>query len=100
VALRGFVARIQAITTDMIVSEQLIEVVAHIIERLPDEPLLALLLANDRTNLFSRRMLLPDEIARCRAILQHTHIDWAAWVTTRTRLMNSWSSSCASSTRW
>jgi hypothetical protein len=78
VALRGFVARIQAITTDMIVSEQLIEVVAHIIERLPDEPLLALLLANDRTNLFSRRMLLPDEIARCRAILQHTHIDWAA----------------------
>jgi len=78
VALRGFVARIQAITTDMNVSEQLIEVVAHIIERLPDEPLLALLLANDRTNLFSRRMLLPDEIARCRVILQHTHIDWAA----------------------
>ena len=23
-------------------------------------------------------MLLRDEIARCRAILQHTHIDWAA----------------------
>jgi hypothetical protein len=22
-------------------------------------------------------MLLPDEIARCRAILEHTHIDWA-----------------------
>jgi AcrR family transcriptional regulator len=78
VALRGFVAQIQTITADMDVTEQLIEVVAHIIERLPDEPLLALLLANDRSNQFSRRMLAPDEIARCRAILQHTHIDWAA----------------------
>jgi hypothetical protein len=62
---------------DMDVTEQLIEVVAHIIEQLPNEPLLALLLANHRTNQFSRRMLLPDEIARCRAILEHTHIDWA-----------------------
>jgi AcrR family transcriptional regulator len=78
VALRGFVAQIQTITADMDVTEQLIEVVAHIIERLPDEPLLALLLANDRSNQFSRRMLLPDEIARCRTILEHTHIDWAA----------------------
>ena len=78
VALRGFVARIQALTADMAVTEQLIEVVAHITERLPDEPLLALLLANDRSNQFSRRMLLPDEIARSRTILQHTHIDWAA----------------------
>ena len=78
VALRGFVAQIQTITADMNVTEQLIEVVAHIIERLPDEPLLALLLANDRSNQFSRRMLTPNEIARSRAILQHTHIDWAA----------------------
>jgi AcrR family transcriptional regulator len=77
VALRGFVAQIQTITADMDVTEQLIEVVAHIIERLPDEPLLALLLANDRSNQFSRRMLTPNEIARSRAILQHTHIDWA-----------------------
>ena len=52
--------------------------VAYIIEPLPHEPQLTLLLANDRTHLFSRRMLPPDAIARCRAILQHTHIDWAA----------------------
>jgi hypothetical protein len=57
-------------------SEQLIEVVAHIIERLPHEPQLALLLANDRTNQFSRAMLMPDEIARFRLLLQHTRIDW------------------------
>ena len=43
-----------------------------------DEPLLALVLADDRSNQFSRRMLTPNEIARSRAILQHTHIDWAA----------------------
>lgn len=78
VALGGFVSQIEAITADLDVSEQLIEVVAHIIEQLPHEPQLALLLANDSTHVFSRRMLLPDEIARCRAMLQHTHIDWAA----------------------
>jgi AcrR family transcriptional regulator len=78
VALRGFVAQIQTITADMDVTEQLIEVVAYIIEQLPDEPLLALLLAIDRSNQFSRRMLTPNEIARSRVILQHTHIDWAA----------------------
>src|SRR5262245_26509452 len=78
VALRGFVARIQAITAEMDGTEQLIEVVAHIIEQLPDEPLLELLLSNVRSDTFSRRMLLPHEIARSRTILQHTHIDWAA----------------------
>lgn len=59
-------------------AEQLIELIAHIVERLPDSPQLTLLLAHDRTNLFSRRMLAPAVIARCRLILQHTHIDWAA----------------------
>ena len=78
VALGGFVAQIEGITADLDVTEQLIEVVTHIIERLPHEPHLTLLLAHDRTNLFSRRMLLPEVIARCRLILQHTHIDWAA----------------------
>jgi AcrR family transcriptional regulator len=79
VALGSFVARVESITSEMDdVIEHLVELVAYIIERLPDEPLLTLLLANDRTNLFSRRMLLPEEIARCRVILQHTHIDWAA----------------------
>lgn len=78
VALGGFVARIEAVTAELDVTEQLIEVVAYIIEQLPHEPQLTLLLANDHTHLFSRRMLMPDEIARCRATLQHTHIDWAA----------------------
>lgn len=78
VALRGFVAQVEAITADMDVSGQLVEVVAYIIERLPHEPQLTLLLANDRSNQFSRTMLAPAEIARCRTILQHTHIDWTA----------------------
>jgi AcrR family transcriptional regulator len=78
VALTSFVAQIEAITADMDVSSQLVEVMAYIIEGLPHEPQLALLLANDRTNMFSRAMLAPDVITRCRAMLQHTHIDWAA----------------------
>jgi AcrR family transcriptional regulator len=78
VALSSFVAHIEAITADMDVSSQLVEVMAYIIEGLPREPQLALLLANDRTNMFSRTMLTPDVIARCRSMLQHTHIDWAA----------------------
>ena len=61
----------------MDVAEQLVEVVAYIIERLPREPQLTLLLANDRSNSLSRNMLGPGVIARCRTILQHTHIKWA-----------------------
>jgi AcrR family transcriptional regulator len=78
VALGSFVAQIEAVTADLDVTGQLVEVVAYIIERLPREPQLALLLANDRSNLFSRSMLAPAVIARCRTILQHTHIDWPA----------------------
>ena len=77
IALDSFVAQIEAIA-DMDVTSQLVEVVAYIIEGLPHEPQLALLLANDRSNMFSRTMLTPDVITRCRAILQHAHIDWAA----------------------
>ena len=62
----------------MDVTGQLVEVAAYIIERLPHEPQLALTLAHDRANLFSRTMLAPGVIARCRLILQHTHIDWTA----------------------
>ncbi|MGH3637499.1 MAG: TetR/AcrR family transcriptional regulator [Mycobacterium sp.] len=78
VSLEGFVTDIGAMTANLDVTEQLVEVVAHIIERLPHEPLLELLLANDRTNSFSRGMLTPDVITRCRTMLRHTHIDWAA----------------------
>ena len=68
VSLEGFVTDVGAMTANLDVTGQLVEVVAHIIERLPHEPLLELLLANDT----------PDVIARCRTMLRHTHIDWAA----------------------
>ena len=78
-ALSGFVAQIEGITSEFDdVTGQMVDVVAYIIERLPDEPLLTLLMENDRSNQFSRRMLQPVVIARCRVILQHTRIDWAA----------------------
>jgi len=76
VALGSFVAQIDHLVADMDVTSQLVEVVAHIIERLPHEPQLALLLANDRSNMFSRAMLTPDVIRRCRVILHHAQIDW------------------------
>lgn len=77
VALNGFVAQIEALTADIDdVTGQLVEVVAFIVERLPEEPLLTLLLENDRTNQFSRRMLAPPVIERCRIILRHSRIDW------------------------
>jgi hypothetical protein len=39
---------------------------------------LVLLLSNDRSNSFSRSMLAPGRIARCRAVLQQTRFDWSA----------------------
>lgn len=75
-ALNSFVTQIDRVVADMDVTSQLIEVVAYIIERLPLEPQLALLLANDRSNMFSRAMLTTDVIARCRTILHHAQIDW------------------------
>ena len=77
VALGGFVRRIETITADIDdVAGQLVEVVAFIVERLPEEPMLTLLLENDRTNQFSRRMLSAPVIDRCRVILRHSRIDW------------------------
>ena len=78
VALGSFIAQVENITADFDVTGQLVEVVAYIIERQPREQQLVLQLANDRSNTFSRSMLTSTEIARCRAILQHTQIDWAA----------------------
>jgi AcrR family transcriptional regulator len=78
VALGSFIVQVENITSDMDVAGQLVEAVAYIIEHLPHSPQLALLMANDRSNSFSRSMLSRVEIARCRAILLHTHIDWAA----------------------
>ncbi len=79
VALGSLVARIEAATSEIDdAAGQLVEVIAFIVEQLPDEPLLTFLLASDRTNQFSRRMLAPDVIARSRIILRHSRIDWAA----------------------
>lgn len=76
VALGSFVAQTGRLVADLDATSQLVEVVAYIIERLPHEPHLALLLANDRSNMFSRAMLTPDVIARSRGILQRAQIDW------------------------
>lgn len=77
-AFAGWVSRVQALAKDTDdVAEMLVEVVAFIIEQLPGEPLLTLLLASDRTAVFSRQMVQPDAIARGRIILQHTNIGWS-----------------------
>ena len=79
VALSGFVAKVETIIGSFDdVSENIVEIVAYIIERLPDEPMLKLLLENDRSNQFSRQLLRPVVIARCRTIFQHSRIDWNA----------------------
>lgn len=78
VALIGFMGQIEARMQVADVTEHVIEIVASVIERLPDEPLLAVLLANDPANLFSRQMLRRDVIARSRRVLQNAGIDWAA----------------------
>lgn len=77
-SLEGFVTEVGILTANLNVTDQLVEVVAYIIERLPHEPLLELLLDSDRTSSFSRGMLTPEVIARCRTMLRYTHIDWAA----------------------
>jgi AcrR family transcriptional regulator len=76
VALGSFVAQIDQLVADMDVTGQLVEIVANIIERLPHEPQLVLLLANDRSNVFNRGMLTAEVIGRCRVILHHAQIDW------------------------
>lgn len=75
-ALEGFITDVGRLVTDLDVTDQLVEVVAYIIEELPRQPQLVLLLANDRSHMFSRSMLTPDEITRCRVILQRARIDW------------------------
>ncbi|MDY6995536.1 MAG: TetR/AcrR family transcriptional regulator [Actinomycetota bacterium] len=77
IALEHWTARIAALTRDLgDATELLVEAVAFLIERLPDEPLLALLLENDRMRVVSRQMVMPAAIARSRAMLERTHIDW------------------------
>ncbi|MBL7487560.1 TetR/AcrR family transcriptional regulator [Frankia sp. AgB1.9] len=78
-ALDDWVARTRAVVArayspiDMVV-----EAVAYVIEQLPNELFLTLLLTSGRAELFSRQMLTSTAIARCRMILVDTRIDWAA----------------------
>lgn len=75
-ALDAFVARIQASVSESDdATELLVEVVAFIIDELPDEPLLAVLVSAGRPVVFSQQMLQPEELVRCRMILQSVGID-------------------------
>lgn len=79
VALGGWTARIADLTSgidDPV--DLLVEAVAYLVERLPQEPLLTSLLETDRTRLLSRQMVMGESIARSRILLQHTGIDWDA----------------------
>jgi AcrR family transcriptional regulator len=79
VALGGWTARIADLTSgikDPV--DLLVEAVAYLVERLPQEPLLMTLLETDRTRFMSQQMVMGESIARSRVLLEHTGIDWAA----------------------
>jgi AcrR family transcriptional regulator len=79
VALGGWTARIADLTagiSDPV--ELLVEAVAYLVERLPEEPLLMMLLETDQSRLMSQQMVLGESITRSRVLLEHTQIDWAA----------------------
>ena len=79
VALAGWTARIGELTAGMTdPKELLVEAVAHLAERLPQEPLLAQLLGTDRARSVGQAMVSPEAIARSRVMLEHSRIDWDA----------------------
>ncbi|OBH47130.1 TetR/AcrR family transcriptional regulator [Mycobacterium mantenii] len=79
VALGGWTARIADLTSGLDDPvDLLVEAVAYLVERLPQEPLLMTLLETDRTRLLSQQMVMGEAIARSRVLLQHTGIDWGA----------------------
>ena len=97
-ALDSWIPRIEAITSGALdVTELLVELVAHIIEELPTEPLLTLLLASDHMTLFSRQMLQPTQIARGRTIRATRASTGPLWVTTTQPSTNSSNSYSATS---
>jgi AcrR family transcriptional regulator len=59
-------------------AELLLETVANIIETIPRDPLLSLLLATGHTAVFSEQMLSAESIALARAILLSREVDWPA----------------------
>jgi len=79
VALGGWTARIADLTsgiTDPV--DLLVEAVAYLVERLPDEPLLVMMLENDQSRTTSRQMVLGESVRRSRIMLERTEIDWTA----------------------
>lgn len=79
VALGGWTARIGERTREMTdPAELLTEAVAYLVEKLPEEPLLELLLETDHSRAVSRKMVVPEAISRSRLMLEQTSIDWAA----------------------
>jgi AcrR family transcriptional regulator len=78
VALGGWTARIADLTSGVSDPvEMLVESVAYLVERLPEEPLLTMLLETDRTRLTSQQMVVGESLVRSRVLLEHTDIDWA-----------------------
>jgi AcrR family transcriptional regulator len=59
-------------------AELILETVANIIETIPRDPLLSLLLATGHTAVFSEQMLSAESIALARAILLSREVDWRA----------------------
>lgn len=78
--LGGWTARIGELVAHITdPTELLVEGMAYIVERLPSEPLLELLLDTERGRLVSRRMVLPEAIAQSRLMLEHSAVDWPAY---------------------
>ncbi|WP_144208109.1 TetR/AcrR family transcriptional regulator [Mycobacterium tilburgii] len=79
VALGGWTTRITDLTAgidDPV--DLLVEAVAFLVERLPDEPLLMMLLETDQSRSMSRQMVLGESVRRSRMMLERTKIDWKA----------------------
>lgn len=81
VALQAFAtyqARLEEATASISEpGEFAIEAVAWIVETLPEEPLLTLLLQAGHTDAFTESMMAPEVIANCREILLLRQVDWS-----------------------
>lgn len=79
VALDGWTARIGLLANDFDDPvDFLVESVAHLVEQLPGEPLLTVLLKTDRMLAVTQQMVTPGAVARSRVMLENTGISWAA----------------------
>lgn len=73
-----FTARLAAHVADLDdPADILVEILAYVIERLPVEPYVGLLIAIGRSARFGAEMLSPTAIALTRGLLEDLRIDWA-----------------------